>query len=174
MSKVRAGRWTTAGSGDDGQAQDVVVFLIGMRINRLWQVWKWLPVFVAMPKMLAELSKNRSHGLLGTPRTMLSGRVIMVLQYWESFDALERYARASDLSHLPAWRAFNRRIRNDGSVGIFHETYSVHRHAFETVYANMPEFGLADALGGEPVDTKRSTASQRLDRPDDGAPVEPY
>ena len=34
---------------------DFVVFLIGMRINKLWKVRKWLPVFVAMPRMLREL-----------------------------------------------------------------------------------------------------------------------
>ncbi|MFB6255318.1 MAG: monooxygenase family protein [Haloplanus sp.] len=28
---------------------DLVVFLIGMRINSLWKVHRWLPVFLAMP-----------------------------------------------------------------------------------------------------------------------------
>ena len=32
---------------------DFVVFLIGMRINKLWKVHKWLPVFLAMPKIWA-------------------------------------------------------------------------------------------------------------------------
>ena len=31
---------------------DFVVFLIGMRINKPWKIHKWLPVFLAMPKML--------------------------------------------------------------------------------------------------------------------------
>jgi hypothetical protein len=35
---------------------DVVVFLIGMRINKLWKFWKWLPVVSAMPRMLKELA----------------------------------------------------------------------------------------------------------------------
>ena len=26
---------------------DFVVFLIGMRINKLWKVWQWLPVVAA-------------------------------------------------------------------------------------------------------------------------------
>ena len=29
---------------------DFVVFMIGMRINRPWRVWSWLPVFLAMPR----------------------------------------------------------------------------------------------------------------------------
>ena len=44
---------------------DLVVFLIGMRINKPWRPDLWLPVFNAMPAMLAELSKDRDSGLLG-------------------------------------------------------------------------------------------------------------
>ncbi len=29
---------------------DFVVFMIGMRFNKLWAIHKWLPVFLAMPK----------------------------------------------------------------------------------------------------------------------------
>lgn len=34
---------------------DFVVFLIGMKINRFWEIHKWLPVARAMRKMLKEL-----------------------------------------------------------------------------------------------------------------------
>jgi hypothetical protein len=44
---------------------DLVVFLIGMRINKPWRPDLWLPVFNAMPKMLAELSRDPDSGLLG-------------------------------------------------------------------------------------------------------------
>ena len=44
---------------------DFVVFLIGMRINRLWKLHKWIPVAMAMPKMLKELSENAESGFLG-------------------------------------------------------------------------------------------------------------
>lgn len=156
-------------------SEEIVVFLIGMRINRLWQVWKWVPVFAAMGRMLPELLGDRSLGLVGRPRTFLSGRVIMVQQYWSSFDALEAYARHPDRRHLPAWRAFNRRVRNNGSVGIFHETYRIPPGASETVYANMPSFGLASAVGAVPVATGSSSAAQRLgERSEDTPPVEPY
>ena len=33
----------------------LVVFLIGMRINKWWKIHQWLPVFLAMPKMIKEL-----------------------------------------------------------------------------------------------------------------------
>lgn len=58
---------------------DFVVFLIGMRINRLRRVSKWLPVFLAMPRMLRELERNLEAGLLGanlyfdTPRRRTQG-----------------------------------------------------------------------------------------------------
>src|SRR5882724_7566093 len=41
-----------------------VVFLIGMRVNRPWKIWKWLPVAIAMPKMLIELANQPELGLL--------------------------------------------------------------------------------------------------------------
>jgi hypothetical protein len=155
--------------------EGVVVFLIGMRINRLWQVWKWLPVFLAMARMLPELMRNRDLGLLGRPRTFVSGRVIEVQQYWRSFEALESYARDPAGRHLPAWRAFNRRVAGNGSVGIFHETYRIAAGAAESVYVNLPAFGLAAAVGAVPVMAGAQSAAQRLGiRADDSSPVEPY
>ena len=59
MSQVVPGRVTFDHDGD------VVVFLIGMRINRFRSVRRWWPVFTAMPKMLRELSVDPSIGLLG-------------------------------------------------------------------------------------------------------------
>lgn len=171
MAKVNRGRYTA----DVGARDEVVVFLIGMRINRLWQVWRWAPVFVAMPRMIAELAKDPSLGLLATPRTMVSGRVITVVQYWSSFEQLEQYARASEHRHLPAWRAFNKKIRDNGSVGIWHETYRVPAANIESVYGNMPAFGLGAATAAVPVRAGRQTAAERLGaRSDDHAPVDPY
>lgn len=44
---------------------DFVVFLIGMRINKLWKLHRWLPVAKAMPKMLHELEQKKDLVLLG-------------------------------------------------------------------------------------------------------------
>jgi len=171
MAAINRGRYTADVSGHD----EVVVFLIGMRINRLWQFWRWLPVFVAMPRMMIELAKDRSLGLLGRPRTFVSGRVVLVLQYWDSFAALEHYARSREHRHLPAWRSFNRRIRGNGSVGIWHETYRVTAGSSETLYANMPAFGLAAATSDVPVGRGHQTAAQRIGvRHEDSPPIAPY
>ena len=171
MTAVLDGRRTA----DLADRDEIVVFLIGMRINRLWQVWRWLPVLAAMPRMIIELAKDPSRGLLVAPRTMVSGRIILLVQYWNSFDDLERYARDPQSQHLPAWRRFNRKIRDNGSVGIFHETYRVPTSSIESVYANMPIFGLAAATSVAPVTAGRHTAAARLGaRHDDQSPVTIY
>jgi len=166
MARVQRGRYT-ASAGADG----TVLFLIGMRINRLWQFWRWVPVMVAMPRMLMELARDPELGLVGRPRTMVSGRVITVWQYWRSFDDLDAYARAGDRSHLPAWRAFNRKVRDNGSVGIFHETIVLSDRTVETVYANMPVFGLAAVTGSEPTPHTQRSARARLTGADDAEPA---
>jgi Monooxygenase af470-like len=101
---------------------DFVVFLIGMRINRFWKVWKWLPVFRAMPRMLRELEQRPEAGLLAARTYLGSPRRPMLVQYWRSFEQLEAYARSRDAEHWPAWVAFNKSIGSNGDVGIWHET----------------------------------------------------
>jgi hypothetical protein len=44
---------------------EFVVFLIGMRINKPWKIHKWLPVFLAMPRMMKELQAHPESGFLG-------------------------------------------------------------------------------------------------------------
>ena len=97
MAEVITGRQTA--TVDD----DVVVFLIGMRINRLRRVRSWLPAFRAMPQMLRELAADPSLGLLGV-HSFWAGRTILAVQYWRSFEDLERFARSTDHEHLPAWQ----------------------------------------------------------------------
>ncbi len=143
--------------GDGG----FVVFLIGMRFNRPWKIHKWLPVAAAMPRMLAELSSQRGSGLLSYE--LWFGRTIIVLEYWRSAEQLLAYAKDRDAQHLPAWRAFNKAIGTSGDVGIWHETYVVAPGAFESVYVNMPPFGLGKAGSLTPASGKRETAAGRLD-----------
>jgi len=119
---------------------DFVLFLIGMRINAPLKVHKWWPVATAMPRMLKELHTRPELGFLHAETWF--ARTILVIQYWRSLEQLLAYATARDAAHLPAWQAFNRAIGTDGSVGIWHETYRVGAGGYETVYVNMPPFGL--------------------------------
>jgi hypothetical protein len=139
---------------------ELVVFLIGMRINKPWRPDLWLPVFLAMPKMLAELSKDKNSGLLGYRLSMGSGGPFVV-QYWNSIEKLYAYASDRNATHRPAWAAFNRRARKGpGTVGIWHETYLVDRA--ESIYFGMPAFGLAAATSSVPVARRGETATERL------------
>ncbi len=140
---------------------DFVVFLIGARINQWWRVDKWWPLTRAMPRMMRELSEQPELGLLGSQGWF--GRTTILVQYWRSLDHLMHYAHARDAEHLPAWRAFNQRMRNSNAVGIWHETFAVRSGAYEALYHNMPNFGLAQASSLVPATGKRKTARQRLD-----------
>jgi len=151
---------------------DFVVFLIGMRINALWKVHKWLPVFLAMPRMLRELEADPESGLLES-RAWFGLRSPVLVQYWESFEKLETYARDAEGEHLPAWKAFNRRVGEGGDVGIWHETYLVREGEYEAVYNNMPPTGLGDVGETVPASGHAETAGGRLGRTEgDDAPVE--
>jgi hypothetical protein len=143
---------------------DFVVFLIGMRFNKFWKVWRWGPLAAAMPRMLTELGKQPDLGLLHA-RTHFGFPNILVVQYWRSFEALEAYATNRDAAHLPAWQAFNRAVGSNGDVGIWHETYLVRSGSYENVYNNMPPFGLGlagvlkDATGARQSARSRISAS---------------
>ncbi len=139
---------------------DFVVFLIGMRINRIWKPGKWVPVAKAMGRMLKELyAAGPEAGFLG--HQGLS--TFNMAQYWRSFDHLEAYARSKDQEHWPAWVAFNRSMKNSrGDVGIWHETYLVPAGQYEAIYSGMPDFGLAKAAGQAVVTEANEAARQRL------------
>ena len=157
MSPVAPSRMTHAHDGE------LVVFLVGMRINRPWRPDQWLPVFAAMPRMLGELSRDPDSGLLGH-RVLLGAGGPTVVQYWSSVDKLYAYASQPQASHRPAWTAFNRRARAvPGAVGIWHETYVVDRA--ESMYVGTPPMGLAAATRSTPVGRRAQRAADRIGRP---------
>jgi hypothetical protein len=142
---------------------DVVVFLIGMRVNRMWAAHRWLPVLLAMPRMLRELTGDKDSGLLSHVLLTGSPRTYCVIQHWRSEEDLYAYASDRDKLHRPAWAAFNSRSRKAGSaVGIWHETYVVPAGSHESIYFGMPPFGLAAAHGAVPVARRGRTGRERL------------
>ena len=142
-----------------------VLFLIGMRINRVLLAHKWWPVAMAMPRMIKELSVRPELGFIHAEAWF--GRTTIMVQYWRSLDQLLAYARDKEADHLPAWRAFNRAVGTDGSVGIWHETYVVAPGTYENVYVNMPPFGLGRAGTTYPATGRRQSAAARLRGTDD-------
>jgi hypothetical protein len=166
MATVFPGRYTAE------VEDEVVVFLVGMRINRLWKVHKWLPVARAMFPMLRSLRREPAQGMLGY-RLLPGFRVITVLQYWRSFELLAEFARNPDEPHRGAWRRFNRSVGTSGDVGIWHETYRVPAGGLECIYANMPVFGLAAATAHVPVARRGESAARRIGHSHSDDPVEP-
>jgi len=152
IKKVIAERMTARIEGD------FVVFLIGMRVNKPWKIHQWLPVFLAMPRMIRELQADPASGFLGH----VQGFAVMV-QYWRSFEDLEAYARSRDKQHWPAWVDFNKRISNTrGDVGIWHETYKIRAGDYETIYSGMPPFGLGQVGQLSPLRETGESARGRL------------
>ncbi len=165
MAEIHAGRMTH--EHDDGLG----VFLIGMRFNRLYRPDQWMPVFLAMPKMLTELYRNRAAAAAGSAedlgflgaRTLLGGKGVTVVQYWRSVEDIYRYASAPDHEHRPAWSAFNARARKAaGAVGIWHETFAVPAGGHESVYVGCPTMGLAQATSAAPVPKNKRYARLRV------------
>jgi hypothetical protein len=155
MAKVMPGRYTAQTN------EPFVVFMIGMRINKFWAFSKWIPTALAMGPMLRTLFQHPEKGFLGA-QTFFYWRGIALVQYWRSFEDLEKFARNREDPHLPAWKRFNKAIGSDGSVGIWHETYLVDAGKYEVLYGNMPVFGLAAATSHVPAIGRRETARRRL------------
>jgi hypothetical protein len=136
---------------------EFVVFLIGMLVNRFWKVHKWLPV---APRMIRELASDPTSRIPDVQAWF--GSPSIIVQYWRSFEHLERYAKAPDKTHWPAWVAFNKAIGTSGDVGVWHGTYRVRSGHYECVYNNMPLFGLAKATRRVDATGRKETAAGRM------------
>jgi Domain of unknown function (DUF4188) len=138
---------------------EIVVFIIGMRVNKWWAIHKWLPVFKAMPSMIRELYTNKEIGCLSM-ENFFGLRTTLMVQYWRSSEDLLAYAKGQ--KHLTAWKNFNKKIGNHDAVGIYHETYIVPKGNHESIYGNMPPFGLARATGRKIITPELNSASKRI------------
>jgi hypothetical protein len=158
MPHIFPGRYTAQST------EPIVVFLIGMRVNRLFAIPSWTRVASAMPPMIAELKRQPELGLLHA-QFFVYWRGVGVVQYWRSFELLHAYAHAKNAAHLPAWAEFNRRIGNSGVVGIWHETYIIEPGQYESVYVNMPRFGLGAAANHVQAVGRLESARSRMAPP---------
>lgn len=156
MSQVMSGRFTAETN------EPFVVFLIGMRINKIFAVNKWVPTAMAMTPMLRTLYEHPDKGFLGG-ESFLYWRGVGLIQYWRSFEDLERFARSPEEPHLKAWQRFNRVVGTDGSVGIWHETYLINPGNYKAIYGNMPIFGLAAATKHISVTERKESARRRVE-----------
>jgi hypothetical protein len=151
MAEINHDRMTVRGD------TDVVVFLIGSRINKWWRIDKWLPVALAMNRMMKELAAKPESGFLG-----YAGGGTMMVQYWKSLEHLMRYASDREGEHFPAWVHFRKTISESEVVGIWHETYFVPKGSYECVYQHMPPFGLGSIFELVPATGHLHDARKRL------------
>jgi hypothetical protein len=166
MGMIHPGRFTAELDGD------FVVFLIGPQMHKPFKVRQWRPVAKAMMAMQREIAAHTEIGCLHVENFGFL-RSISV-QYWRSFDHLERFARSTEWSHLGAWREFNRLIRDSGDLGIWHETFLVRSGQYEAIYGNMPVFGLARAGSHRRIESASTSAGRAGVRTEDTAPVPGY
>lgn len=142
MPFVHSGRKTTAND------RDLVVFLIGARINKWWLLPLSLPILAKMRRMQQELLSDPESGLLGI-QSLGSADI----QYWRSVDDLMKYANDKRREHQPTMKKFFQKVFRNEAIGIWHETYIVPAGNYENIYTNMPAFGfgkvatLLDAQG---------------------------
>lgn len=138
-NSVFNGRYTANIEGD------FVVFLIGSRF-RLQDLMRARWLGDAMGAMQRELYTQPSSGFLGGENYFRFFPIeTFLVSYWRSFDDLERYSRNRDNEHYPAWVRFYKEVGLNSNIGIWHETYMVRANEYETIYGNMPKFGLGKA-----------------------------
>ena len=137
--------------------RDLVVFLIGARINKWWLLPLALPILAKMRKMQLELLADPDSGLLGFQS--LGGADV---QYWRSIEDLMVYAEARNREHKPAAKKFYQKLFKNQAVGVWHETYVVASGQYENMYINMPAFGLGKVLPLLEAKDQLATAQGRL------------
>src|SRR5690606_21254174 len=131
MAALQEGRKTVKND------RDLVVFLIGARINKWWLLPLSLPILAKMRKMQKELLADPESGLLGI-QSLGFGDV----QYWQSMEHLMVYANDKRQEHQPAAKKFYQKLFRNQAVGIWHEAYFVKAGNYECLYVNMPPHGL--------------------------------
>ena len=110
--------------------------------------------------MIKELYTNKAELGFLSMESYFGLRTTVMIQYWRSTEDLLAYAKNE--KHLTAWKNFNKKVGNNEAVGIYHETYELKAGNYESIYGNMPLYGLGKALEHIPITAKRGSAGKRL------------
>ena len=156
MSKVFAGRYTASSD------QPIVVFAIGMRINRMFAVHRWLRPTINTSRMWWHMQHARPDGYL-SGYLYVYARGVGMQQYWSDFESLEAFARSSDQPHLAAWRQLVTQTKTDATFGYWHETYRIGPGESECIYGSMPRFGMAKATEHQQITRSTESARARIE-----------
>ena len=139
---------------------DLVVIYLGMRANSL----RGTKTLVSFGPKIRKAVAHGPDGLLLHENLFYSFFPLHagMRQYWRDFDSLERWARSG--VHGEWWKAF---LGDRGGAGFWHETYF--RGGIESVYIDMPPFGLAQFAPTEPARGSMFSARRRLDLDEDSS-----
>ena len=142
---------------------DLVVIYLGMRVNTA----RGVRTLLGFGRKIQAAVQAQPDGLL-LHENLLYSLVpphLGMRQYWRDFDCLERWARS--LPHQQWWQQF---LRDRGGTGFWHETY-LRGGQVESVYIDMPPFGLAKFAPVESARGSLFSARRRLRLAgDDAAP----
>jgi hypothetical protein len=145
--------------------KDFVVFLIGIRPNFPWKLSpNLLDAGKAMEEIQKELKGKPEIGCLGSESFVGShthSSTLLLVQYWESADHLEKYAQSSSNSHYGPWKKLMILGKKSPELGFWHETFVVRNGDYEAIYVNCPLFGLANARGVSTEAAARGLSTMR-------------
>lgn len=123
--------------------EPMVVFLLGIRINRWRGIRHWLPLVLTIPGMLRDLASAPESGLLGYRVLLGPGpRQAMLVQYWRREEDLHSFARNVTGPHRAAQRRYWWHYGSSASVGVWHEMLVSAEGSHHGMYGNMPPIGL--------------------------------
>jgi hypothetical protein len=86
-------------------------------------------------RVLGDLDTHPERGFLAG-RVYRTGWTLIAVQYWESFDALDAWARDHHRPHRQPWQQYLREALENGAVGLWHETYLAGPRSWE---GGLPE-----------------------------------
>ena len=152
---VRTGRWMA------GREEPFAVFVFGMRLNRLRGLPRFLWGLRVLRTVVRDLDAHPERGYLAG-QVYWAGRALIAVQYWESFDALDAWARDHRLPHRKPWQRYLREALDDEAMGLWHETYLASPDSWEGVYLNMPPWGLAAGVEAVEMRATKGSARERL------------
>ena len=152
MAEVFTGRYTADVDGD------FVVFLIGMRFNKPWNVRGWWHTFTSMRPMLKELEAHpRARPALraaGLDRRPGRGPVLALVRAARPLRAQRRTTSTSRALEEVEHRRHGRPARSASGT---RPTRS-RAGEYEVIYGNMPRLGLARAAAHMPRSPRRAAA----------------
>ena len=134
------------GAGESRMAAEMdggfVIYINGMRLNKLRAIHKYLRAGLKAAKMFERLEADPDSGFLGYQPAFMGLRTGAAIQYWRSLDDIRRFAQDPDDLHVPAWMWYNSAVDSGGGVGFWAELYVIEDGNYETFFRNMPPIGL--------------------------------